>query len=88
MNVVQALLQSRKAWVVLLAVVGVVVMELVGKIGPRDALDAIKWLVSAWLGAQAAEDAASRWGGPTAPPAGEPTKPRVTTGLAGEPEQK
>lgn len=61
-NVIQTLLASRKAWVVLLAVVGVVVMELMGKISAKDALDALKWLVSAWLGAQAVEDAAEKHG--------------------------
>jgi len=75
MPVLRALASSRKAWVVLVAILGIIAMELAGKVAASDALEAIKWLVSAWLGAQAAEDAASRWGAASAVPAGEPAKP-------------
>lgn len=75
MPVLRALTSSRKAWVVFVAIVAIVAMELAGKVTSSEALEAIKWLVSAWLGAQAAEDAASRWGAPSAVPAGEPAKP-------------
>ncbi len=59
-SVFMALAQSRKAWVVLAAVVGVIVMNVTGRVPGERALDFIKWIVMTWLGAQAAEDAAGK----------------------------
>lgn len=59
------LAKSRKAWVVLVAAVGVIVMNVAGRVDGAQALEAIQWIVAAWLGAQAAEDAAAKLGGKT-----------------------
>jgi hypothetical protein len=68
-DVLSALVRSRKAWVLLLAVVGVVAMNLAGRIDGAQALDFVKWLVSAWFGAVALEDAAHKL--PMTPPGSE-----------------
>jgi hypothetical protein len=54
---IAGLASSRKAWVLLAAVVGAVVMNVAGRIDGDKALEFIKWLVMTWLGAQAYEDA-------------------------------
>lgn len=66
-NMFGSLARSRKAWVLLVALVGVVVMNALGRVDGAQALSAIKWLVSAWLGAVALEDAALKL--PMTPPA-------------------
>jgi hypothetical protein len=73
-STLSAFMNSRKAWVLLLAIIGVVVMNVVGRIDHKDALDFIKWIVMAWLGAVAAEDAAAKHGQARAgaPPASSP----------------
>lgn len=60
MDIVKALAQSRKAWVLLLAVVCVGVLAYVGRIEGQAALDFVKWLVTAWFGAVAIEDSAHK----------------------------
>lgn len=59
-DMLSAFFTSRKAWVLILCVVGVVVMNLTGRIDGAAALDFIQWVVSAWLGAVALEDGASK----------------------------
>jgi hypothetical protein len=54
---ISSLATSRKAWVLLVAVVGAVVMNVAGRIDGEKALEFIKWIVMTWLGAQAYEDA-------------------------------
>lgn len=56
----RALAVSRKAWVLLIAIVGVVAMNIAGRVNGEDALSFIKWMVVAWFGAVAAEDAAKK----------------------------
>lgn len=60
MTVVQSLLASRKAWVLLLSIVSVTILTLVGKLTADQALNFVKWVISAWLGAVALEDAADK----------------------------
>ncbi len=63
----QRLIGSSKAWVVLAAIIGIIVMNVYGQIeGPR-ALEAITWMVGIWLGAVAVEDGASNLGGRKGP---------------------
>ena len=59
---IKRLLGSSKAIVVLVAILGVILMEVLGRIDGTHALDTIKWLVAALIGATAAEDAASKLG--------------------------
>ena len=59
-----ALVRSRKAWVLLLAIVGVVAMNLAGRVAGVEALGFIKWIVAAWLGAVALEDSAAKIAAP------------------------
>jgi hypothetical protein len=51
-----SLLSSRKAWVVMLALVAITVLASLGKVAGELAIDVIKWVVVTWLGAQAFED--------------------------------
>jgi len=64
-NMLGALVQSRKAWVLLLAIAGVVVMNVAGRVSGEEALSFIKWLTAAWFGAVAVEDAAKKMSGGT-----------------------
>ena len=59
-DMLRALVTSRKAWVLLLAIVGVVAMNLAGKVTGSETLDFVKWLVGTWLAAVAAEDVAKK----------------------------
>jgi len=53
---ISLMFQSRKAVVLVFAIAGVVLMNCVGRIDGEKALDFIKWVVTAWLAAQALED--------------------------------
>lgn len=55
-----ALLNSRKAWIAVLSIVAVVALAALGKVDGAGALDFVKWLVSAWIGSVALEDAGTR----------------------------
>ena len=55
-NVLLDLVTSKKAIVTSLGVIVVMVLCLMNKIPGESAVDAIKWLVSVWVGAQAFED--------------------------------
>lgn len=55
-----AFFTSRKAWVLLLAVVGVAALNITGKVTGPEALDFVKWLVGTWFAAVAAEDVAKK----------------------------
>jgi hypothetical protein len=68
-DMLKALAKSRKAWVLLIAIVGVIAMNVAGRIDGTQAIDFIKWLVSAWFGAVALEDAALKL--PMSPPSNE-----------------
>jgi len=59
----QRLVGSSKAWVVLAAIVGIVVMNVTGRIEGTQALEAITWVVAVWLGAVAIEDGAHKMQG-------------------------
>lgn len=59
-NMMSAMLTSRKAWVMVVCVVGAVVLNARGQIDGPQALDFIKWVVGAWLGAVAIEDGAKK----------------------------
>ena len=61
------LIQSSKAWVVCTAIVGVMVAEYLGKIPMTQAIDTVKWLVAAFVGATALEDAAAKVNAPALP---------------------
>jgi len=50
------LISSRKAIVVMMVVVGVVVLAGLGRVQQEQAMEFLKWIVVAWLGAQAYED--------------------------------
>lgn len=52
------LLSSRKAIVTILVVVGVIVLAALGRLAAEPAMEFLKWIVIAWLGAQAYEDGA------------------------------
>lgn len=68
-----ALVQSRKAWILLLAVAGAVAMNLLGRIDGDKALDFVKWCVSAWMAATAWEDGKKHENPPSpAPPKEDP----------------
>ncbi len=58
------LFSSSKAWVVALAVVGIVLLAALGRVSEMQAIEQIKWLVIALLGAQGIEDAAHKFGLP------------------------
>lgn len=58
LDAVKGLLASRKAIVTVLVIVGVVVLAALGKVAADPALEFLKWIVIAWLGAQAYEDGA------------------------------
>lgn len=87
MDMVKALAQSRKAWVLLIAIVAVVGLTAMKMIDGAQALDFVKWLVVAWFGAVAIEDGAQKLmvppsgttvvnnAAPPAPPAPEEKKP-------------
>lgn len=60
LTVAKLLVQSRKAWVVLLAIIGAVLLAALGRISAAESLEFVKWIVVAWLGAIAAEDAAEK----------------------------
>lgn len=60
MNPLIALLGSRKAWIAMLSIVAVVALAALGKIDGAGALDFVKWLVSAWIGSVALEDAGAK----------------------------
>jgi hypothetical protein len=60
MQGIARLYRSSAAIVLMLAVVGVVVMNVVGRIDGPDALDFIKWLVMAFFAKVAIEDGASK----------------------------
>lgn len=60
MAALERLLKSSKAWVVLLAVVGVIVMNVTGRIDGARALEFIQWIVGIFLGTVAAEDVAAK----------------------------
>ncbi len=49
-----------KALVVLVAIIGVIVMNILGRIEGKEALDFIKWLVVTLVGALALEKAAGK----------------------------
>jgi hypothetical protein len=54
----QNLTSSRKAIIVVTVVIGVVVLAAIGRVPQEQAMDFMKWIVVAWLGAQAYEDGA------------------------------
>ena len=56
LEAIKNLVSSRKALVVVLVVVGVVVLAAVGRVQQEQAMEFLKWIVVAWLGAQAYED--------------------------------
>ena len=60
MNVLTALMQSRKAWVLVAATVVVIVLAVMHFVTGAQALDFVKWLVIAWFGAVAVEDGAQK----------------------------
>ncbi len=69
MLVLQNIMKSRKAVIVVLSVVCLTVLTAMGKIDPKDMLDFIKITLPVWLGAQGLEDAAEKYnpvGGSTA----------------------
>lgn len=71
--VVSALVNSRKAWIFLLAVVGAIAMNLAGRIDGEKAIDFVKWVVGFWMASQAWEDGKKHEGGtPPAPPGDQP----------------
>jgi len=59
-NPILALLGSKKALIMLVAVVGAIVLAAIGKVDGQQALDFCKWVVMTWLGAQAVVDAAPK----------------------------
>jgi hypothetical protein len=60
MNIVKSLAQSRKAWVLLIAIACVSGLAYTGRIDGQVALEFVKWLVTAWFGAVALEDGAHK----------------------------
>ena len=62
MQGIARLFASQKAWVVGLAVAGIVLLGALGKLPMDKATDQIKWMVLALLGAQGVEDAAGKFG--------------------------
>ena len=59
-NVIQNLLASRKAVVTFVAVVAAVSLGFANKVSGQEVLDFVKWVITTWLGAQAAEDVAKK----------------------------
>lgn len=59
-TVAKLLVQSRKAWVVLFAIIGAIALAAMNRISAEASLEFVKWVVVAWLGAIAAEDAAEK----------------------------
>lgn len=51
------LTSSKKAFIMALAIVAVVVLSSLGRVPGTEALDFVKWVVVAWLGAQAYQEA-------------------------------
>lgn len=82
-DMLSALVTSRKAWVLLLAVIGVVVMNVAGRVTGEQTIDVIKWLVSAWFGAVALEDAAEKHG--TSQPVSSSESTTTVNTVAAEP---
>ena len=72
MTVLIDLLNSRKALIMLLAVVGAFLLAALGKVAGDQALEFVKWVVMTWLGAQAVVDAATR---PRLQPKEQPSAP-------------
>jgi hypothetical protein len=66
---VRRLASSSKAIVVAVAVAGVILMNVTGRIDGKNALDFIMWIVAAFIGATALEDAAEKRAG------GAPARP-------------
>jgi hypothetical protein len=56
MEKVKELLTSRKFIVTLIAITGVTVLAAIGKIDGDKALDFAKWVLGAWIAAQAGTD--------------------------------
>ena len=61
-NFLKALLQSRKFWLALIAVIGGIVMYIQGAITPEQLVDLITALVGLLVGSIALEDAAAKFG--------------------------
>lgn len=57
-TVFQNLIASRKAWVMMIAIVAVATLNALGRIEGDKALEFIKWVVMTWIAAQGVEDAA------------------------------
>jgi hypothetical protein len=61
MDGLKRLLQSSKAWVVAVAMAGVTLLTILGRVTSIEALDAIKWLAITFIGATALEDSARKF---------------------------
>jgi hypothetical protein len=71
-----SLINSRKAWIALLAVVGACVLAYFGKIPYDHLIDFFKWVIAAWFAAFAAEDISKAMGNK---PSDSPPVVNVTT---------
>lgn len=59
-EVLKSFSHSRKAIVLVVAIIGVVILNILGKLDIQGALDFIKWIVGVWMASVAAEDAATK----------------------------
>ena len=57
-DAIRNLISSRKGIIVIATIVSVVVLAALGRLEQESTLEFLKWIVAAWLGAQAYEDAA------------------------------
>lgn len=74
-NALSKIVGSRKAILSILGIAAAVYMSKTGQVAGPDALGFIKWILMAWLGAQAAEDVAMHLKG--SHPAHQPNAPAV-----------
>jgi len=62
LEMLKGLLQSRKAWISIVAILVIGALAGLAKVGVKDAVEFIKWVVTLWVGGIVAEDAASKLG--------------------------
>jgi hypothetical protein len=60
LEAINRLLSSRKALMMLAAVIAATTLASLGKVTGTEALEFVKWVVLVWIGAQAAVDAVTR----------------------------
>lgn len=87
LDTIKRLMASRKALVMVVAIIGVVVLAGLGRVTSEQALGFIKWVVIAFIGGTALEDAATKNRvNPYDVPAAEPVLTTITNTVTNMPK--